>query len=331
MVLHTNLNEVGFFEGTEKLLEIWFDIDNDGSCDLRRIPRVELDSLLKIVNAEIVSYTHNEFIDSYVLSESSMFISQNRFIIKTCGITKLLLSVQPIINLARKYGKMNKVHSFFYSRRVYLHPEEQLGVHKTFQTEVQFLQDIIPEGKSYEFGEKEREKWYLFSMINATSTCTPSNDVTLEILMSDLDEGVMANFTKLRYDTSDELAKNTGISRLIPGSMNDGLVFDPIGYSLNGLYQSSYYTIHVTPQPMCSYVSFETNLEEKNYTGLINRVLKTFKPGKFIVTLFSNKEAKCGNAKKALDVVRFGNYHCDDQHYEQINNYSLDYRLYVKY
>jgi len=324
----TNLNDIGFFEGTEKLLEIWFDVKNE-NCDLRFIPRSELDDLLKIVNAEIVSHTHNEFIESYVLSESSMFISKNRFIIKTCGITKLLHAVEHIINLAHKYGNMPTLLGFFYSRRVYLHPEEQQGIHKAFESEVEFLQEIIP-GNAYEFGEREEEKWYLYSMTNPNSDGTPSNDVTLEILMSDLDEDTMSNFTKLKYKTSDELAKNTGISWLIPGSVNDGLVFDPIGYSLNGLFEDSYYTIHVTPQPMCSYVSFETNLEQGNYTALINRVLSTFKPGKFIITLFSNKEAMCGNAKKALEGARIRNYHCPDQRCEQIDGYSFAYRFYVR-
>jgi len=31
-----------------------------------------------------------------------MFISKNRFIIKTCGITKLLFAVQPLIDLVKE-------------------------------------------------------------------------------------------------------------------------------------------------------------------------------------------------------------------------------------
>ena len=123
--------EVGFFEGAEKLLEIWFEDAQDDTTltksDLRLIPRVELEQLLKCVNAEIMSVSSNDFIDSYILSESSMFISEKRFIIKTCGITKLLLAVQPVIQLAQKYANM-KIYNFFYSRRVFLRPEEQVKV-----------------------------------------------------------------------------------------------------------------------------------------------------------------------------------------------------------
>lgn len=326
----TDLNEVGFFEGTEKLLEIWFtsDLISASKCDLREIPRFELDNLLDIVNAEIVSATHNEHIDSYVLSESSMFISKNRFVIKTCGITKLLHSVKPVIELARKYARMEKVKNFFYSRRVYLRPDEQQGIHKHFKDEVKFLQNIIP-GTPYVLGQRETEQWYLFTMDNV-SAGIDKGDVTLEILMSDLDQEAMAHFSKMKHETSEEVIADTGIARIIPGSINDGLLFDPIGFSLNGLFKEYYYTIHVTPQPMCSYVSFETNVWKKNYEKLIDRVLSVFKPGSFIITLFSNKAAPCGEATQALERVCATGYKCDDQQNQCLKNYSLAYRYYVK-
>lgn len=321
------LDEVGFFEGTEKLLEIWFSNENDGlKGDLRKIPRHELDNLLNIVSAEIVSHTHNEFIDSYVLSESSMFISRNRFIIKTCGITKLLYAVRPIIILAKKYGMFKKVENFFYSRRVYLRPDDQIGVHRSFQDEVDFLKKIVPEGRAHTLGKNENEQWYLF----ATEAKHMRSDNTLEILMSDLDETAMLSFSKYKHSTSEEVVKNTGISRFIPGSINDGILFDPIGYSLNGLFKETYYTIHVTPQPMCSYVSFETNINNKCYEQLIDKVLSVFKPGRFIITLFSSQSAPCGCSDRTLDHINLSNYRCDDQQSRSVGCYSLAYRLFVK-
>lgn len=78
---------VQYFEGVEKLLEIWFTSDDNTNKDLRRIPRLELllpvlvviiifsiffsrdklESLLKIVRCEIISFTRNDQIDAYVL------------------------------------------------------------------------------------------------------------------------------------------------------------------------------------------------------------------------------------------------------------------------
>ena len=50
-----------------------------------------------------------------------------------------------------------------------------------------------------------------------------------------------------------------------------------------------YFTIHITPEAHCSFVSFETNYPQKNYQALINKVLKMFQPGKFSMTLFANE------------------------------------------
>ena len=52
--------------------------DNLGDADLRRIPRSALEKMLRNVKCEIISSSRNGAIDAYVLSESSMFISQRR-------------------------------------------------------------------------------------------------------------------------------------------------------------------------------------------------------------------------------------------------------------
>lgn len=48
-------------------------------------------------------------------------------------------------------------------------------------------------------------------------------------------------------------------------------------------------TIHITPQQEFSYVSFETNVPQSSYKELVSKVLKTFQPGKFVVTMFTNE------------------------------------------
>ncbi|XP_057307571.1 S-adenosylmethionine decarboxylase proenzyme-like [Hydractinia symbiolongicarpus] len=330
------LSDAGFFEGAEKVLKIWFSANDDENkkddghkCDLRLIPRFELDYVLQIIKASIVSYISNEYIDSYVLSESSMFISQNRIILKTCGITELLYAMKPLLDLAKKYANMIDVKNIFYSRREFLQPDMQQGIHKSFDDEANFLKNIFPDGTSHVFGKEESDRWYLFSM-NHSKSGSPLTDVTLEILMSDMCERTMTHFTESSYGNSDELMLNTGISSLFPGSMHDGVIFDPVGYSVNGLLDKFYYTIHVTPQPDCSYVSFETNIQNENYYELIAKLAAIFKPGKFIVTLFSNREVICGTAKKALSPIVLRNYLCNHENFKQLNTYSIEYRLYTK-
>lgn len=48
-------------------------------------------------------------------------------------------------------------------------------------------------------------------------------------------------------------------------------------------------TIHVTPEPECSYVSFETNVPADSYKEIIGKVLNTFQPGKFMITCFTSE------------------------------------------
>lgn len=59
-------------------------------------------------------------------------------------------------------------------------------------------------------------------------------------------------------------------------------------------------TIHITPESEFSYVSFESNVAAKSYSDLIERVIDTFKPGKFIVTVFANKTSPAYGASREL-------------------------------
>ena len=53
--------------------------------------------------------------------------------------------------------------------------------------------------------------------------------------------------------------------------------------------QGTYWTIHITPEPEFSYVSFETNLSQTSYDDLVRKVVDVFKPGKLVTTLFVNQ------------------------------------------
>ncbi len=105
-----------FFEGTEKLLEIWFTKSNSKCTienDLRNIPRECIDYILNLVNCKILSSTRTRDLDSYVLSESSLFINKQRLLIKTCGTTTLLESVQPIVEAAFKFCGFDAIQVSF--------------------------------------------------------------------------------------------------------------------------------------------------------------------------------------------------------------------------
>lgn len=80
------------FEGFEKRLEVEFSAASAAcsSRGLRDMPREKIDELLTLAECTIVSQLSNELFDSYVLSESSLFIHPFKMVIKTCGTTALL-------------------------------------------------------------------------------------------------------------------------------------------------------------------------------------------------------------------------------------------------
>lgn len=82
------------------------------TADLRRIPRDALEQLCQVIKCEIISSRKDEFVDSYVLSESSMFVAKNRFLVKTCGNTVLLKCLRPLLYLVRLYTSFDKVSRF---------------------------------------------------------------------------------------------------------------------------------------------------------------------------------------------------------------------------
>ena len=93
-----------------------------------------------------------------------------------------------------------------------------------------------------------------------------------------------------------------------PGSRIDAYLFTPCGFSANAVVPAPdskkgthYFTVHVTPEPNCSYASFETNVPAlqsgRDTAEVVSNVVDIFKPGRFSVTLF---EAKTTFEEKAL-------------------------------
>ncbi|KAI9740538.1 MAG: spermidine resistance protein [Cirrosporium novae-zelandiae] len=92
-----------------------------------------------------------------------------------------------------------------------------------------------------------------------------------------------------------------------PEARVDAYLFTPCGFSANGVVpapqgkkdDTHYFTVHVTPEPNCSYASFETSVPShqcgRQTAEVIEHVVSIFKPGRFTVTLFE--------AKPSLDLL----------------------------
>ncbi|EXJ60567.1 adenosylmethionine decarboxylase [Cladophialophora yegresii CBS 114405] len=104
-----------------------------------------------------------------------------------------------------------------------------------------------------------------------------------------------------------------------PDARVDAYLFTPCGFSANGVIPAPdggrgthYFTVHVTPEPICSYASFETNVpcgqKGRETTDIIQNVVDIFKPGRFSVTLFeatSSYEEKLCADHDELAQIRF--------------------------
>lgn len=272
------------FEGPEKKLEIDFRPIPGDTVGFRRFSQKQLQKLiLDPANCTIISSLKNAEFDSYVLSESSLFVFPYKVLLKTCGTTTLLASVPNLLELAKQVG--TEVDFVTYSRKNYNFPEAQPQPHSSFSEEVRYL-NLFFEGTPYIFGPMTSDHWYLYVADYSQPEVSGNTEYTLEIMMSELDAEVMQQFYKKDGVTVKETTEKSGISGIIPNSQIDDCQFEPCGYSMNGQLGGIYSTIHITPEPQCSYVSYETNLPTPKFTTVLEKVIQTFKPGRFSVALF---------------------------------------------
>ena len=136
-----------------------------------------------------------------------------------------------------------------------------------------------------------------------------------------------------------------------PDAKIDSYLFDPCGFSANGVVPSMdgssgtsethYFTIHVTPEPHCSYASFETNVpakqSDRDTSDIIEHVVSIFRPGRFSVTLFEGKadsgEISCPEQERAkrndrMDLVP--GYRRVDRILHDLDDYDLVFRYHER-
>jgi len=186
-----------------------------------------------------------------------------------------------------------------YSRKNYTFPGDQLPPHSTFDEEMAYLKSnpaltATLRGSGYVLGPITGDHWFVFVADKCERPSKESTERTVNLMMFDLDPEVARTFYVDGPSKGDGKAQTSmsGLSKLCPGWQFDEHAFEPCGYSMNALRLGSYATVHVTPEPQCSYASFETNDALANYDGLIRNVLAVFKPRRFVLTMFADAEAQ---------------------------------------
>ena len=310
-----------------------------------------------------------------------------------CGLPRILEIAAIFGGYARSKapparGLVAAPYRVFYSRKNFLFPDRQHGPHRSWRDEVNSLDKLFLGGSAYMIGKMNGEHWYLYVTEPNTMLTPPASpvlsdsptgtetkvlslptaiprtksgsmceaqDETLEVLMTDLDEGNAKQFylehasavAERQYrgarSGSDDLvdvfsntssdngelasdgeaypeeltteghalgtvvADSCGLSDVYPKSKYpdsriDAYLFTPCGFSANAVLAdpegetgTHYFTVHVTPEPNCSYASFETNVpalqNRRDNAEIVNSVVDIFKPGRFSVTLFEAKPA----------------------------------------
>ncbi|KAK1979776.1 adenosylmethionine decarboxylase [Colletotrichum cereale] len=232
-----DLDSSNAFEGPEKLLEVWFAPGPDSlpaGAQPNGLKAVSADTwvtMLDMVNCKILSVLESESVDAYLLSESSLFVFPHKLILKTCGTTTLLLGLHRLLHIAAEHAGFPfhnaesatdvkaaaTPYRVFYSRKNFLFPDRQQGPHRSWRSEVQYLDDLFEGGSAYMVGKMNGDHWYLY-ITTPNKTLTPPRtpdekeaalgsackiptgsvasfgsgieerrDETLEILMTDLD------------------------------------------------------------------------------------------------------------------------------------------------
>jgi len=88
------------FEGAEKKMEIIFSTASNKQ-GLRSYGLEHWSSVVATLNGSILKNDSLEEFDSYLISESSLFVYADRVIILTCGTTTLLKSLPSILESAK--------------------------------------------------------------------------------------------------------------------------------------------------------------------------------------------------------------------------------------
>ncbi|XP_047334318.1 S-adenosylmethionine decarboxylase proenzyme 4-like [Impatiens glandulifera] len=290
------------FEGFEKRLELQFtghdDEDHSPTSDLglRRLCFQTLESILHLVQCTVVSAVSNHYFDSYVLSESSLFIYPNKIIIKTCGTTQLLKSVRPFIRHARDLGL--SVCGCKYTRGSFIFPDSQPYPHSSFKDEVVYLEESLPDHLCYKKATVMPSNlpsmtWHVFAAADESHLLDnfSGDTYTVEVCMTKLDQTLARKFFRRPHDgkgsdlAGKEMTEITGIGDINPNALICDFAFDPCGYSMNGIDGDRYSTIHVTPEDGFSYASFECIGSAYDVGRVVKKAVQVFRPAIMSVAL----------------------------------------------
>jgi uncharacterized membrane protein YgcG len=370
------------FEGSEKRIEIDFyppspeaaaaaavaaatangaDAANHASAaalGLRALPRSLLDELMSLAACTIVSHRENDHLDAYVLSESSLFVYPTKWVLKTCGTTRLLSAVPRLLEAAHALLGMRPRRACF-TRASFLFPEQQPAPHTSFESEARFLRSCVAPllgvpGAAYVLGDMlSGLQWHVYvadadgaaymaahptmqtvgasgvdaaadALARGLSLGAPSSSDDeaggveaaaaaegaplcadaplprrpthkLEVCMTGLCPEAAKRFFRSPVNPlwplangAADVTRATGLGALVPRAITDDYIFEPCGYSMNGIDGPGLVTVHITPEDGFSYASVELagfSAEAYDPAAMVGSIAAIFRPEHMSVSL----------------------------------------------
>lgn len=277
-------------------------------------------------------------------------------------------------------GKMNGEHWYLYltEPRTVLTPPASPRADSDFETETKLINfpeavesrdehDETLEVLMTDLEEDNAQQFYLdHAMAVAEKDCRNfgKDDDHVDVFsntssdMSDTN-GLPPELTTEGHALGTVVSDSSGLADVYPKSqfpeaIIDAYLFTPCGFSANGVVPAPdhnagthYFTVHVTPEPHCSYASFETNVPHsrngQTAANIVQQVVNIFKPGRFTVTLFEAKPAHVDDgdtkevkylerqaARRKLKAEHVEGYRRVDRIVHDLDGYDLVFRYYER-
>ncbi len=248
-----------FYEGTEKRLEICVKQFN-----LFTFTDDFWQKMVQQANAFIISEIKNKQLKAYLLSESSLFIWQDRLLLITCGSTHLVRAAQFFQN---RIGREH-IQSLLFHRHQAQLPALQKS---SFAQDTVILKTHL-QGETKHWQGNYRGDLFIFG--EATNGAVKSR----QILML---HGLCGEFaSSLQSGAAGEqlIESRLSLLRFFPCLQIDQFTFTPKGYSLNAIADGHYLTIHITPEKLSTYLSLESSFATPEITPFIEHLHSLFQP-----------------------------------------------------
>jgi S-adenosylmethionine decarboxylase len=248
-----------FYEGTEKRLSI-----ATKSVNLFDLAPHFWQQLVAQSGAEILSSIHTASVQAYLLSESSLFVWQDKILLITCGNTQL---VKAALFIQQQFSKQ-QINTLIFQRHQALQPLLQ---DSSFEQDTLLLSAQF-QGQQQHWDEDYKGDLFVFGEIS------PDTFKTRNIYM----------FHGLRGDFAERLQKQGLDKQAILSELKltyffanlsvDHHSFEPTGYSLNAICDADYLTIHLTPEQQSTYLSIETSFNDSRCAVFIEYLMHLFSP-----------------------------------------------------